>query len=241
MNKLTEPQIMERVAAYFKSSFRFPSQLYRIKREYPIKIGSNNCRADLVLYKSSNIFGKLEDDILVIVECKAEGRSKEEGIAQLKSYLCATDTPIGIFANKGSPYGWSYFKNLGRNTFEIIDQERFRSLVNEFVKGEKDIETHVNEQVDRRKQLAVETNLRNSGNSINKRTQELVEQEAKKRMSEDAINQYAYNELQTKYSNLESQLTLTKMNLESSRSGSFWGWTLFIIAVIIIIAIGSNM
>ena len=241
MNKLTEPQIIERVVVYFKNSFRFPSQLYRIKREYPIKIGSNNCRADIVLYKGSNIFGKLEDDILVIVECKAERRSKEEGIAQLKSYLCATDTPIGIFANKGSPDGWSYFKNLGRNTFEIIDRERFRSLVNEFVKGEKDIETHVNEQVDRRKQLAVETNLRNSGNSINKRTQELVEQEAKKRMSEDAINQYAYNELQTKYSNLESQLTLTKMNLESSRSGSFWGWTLFIIAVIIIITIGSNM
>ena len=108
------------------------------------------------------------------------------------------------------------------------------------LKVKKILKTHVNEQVDRRKQLAVETNLRNSGNSINKRTQELVEQEAKKRMSEDAINQYAYNELQTKYSNLESQLTLTKMNLESSRSGSFWGWTLFIIAVIII-TIGSNM
>ena len=248
MNKLTESQIIERVAAYFKSSFRFLSQLYRIKREYPIKIGSNNCRADIVLYKGSNIFGKLEDDILVIVECKAEGRSKEEGIAQLKSYLCATDTPIGIFANKGSPYGWSYFKNLGRNTFEIIDRERFRKLVNEFVKGEKDIKTHVNEQVDKRIQLAVEANLRNSGNSINKRTQELVEQEAKKRMSEDSINQYAYNELQntynklqTKYTHLESQLTLTKMNLESSRSGSFWGWTFFIIAVIIIIVIGSNV
>ena len=77
MNMLTESQITERVAAYFKRSFRFPSQLYRIKREYPIKIGSYNCRADLVLYKGSNIFGKLEDDILVIVECKAEGRSEE--------------------------------------------------------------------------------------------------------------------------------------------------------------------
>lgn len=240
MNKLTESEIIEKVATYFKRSFRFPSQLYRIKREYPIKIGSYNCRADLVLYKGSNVFGKLEDNILVIVECKAEGRSQEEGVAQLKSYLCATDTPMGIFANKSSQSGWSYFRNLGRNRFEVIDRERFRHLVNEFVKGEKEIETHVNKEVKRRIQLEIEANLRNSGKTINQRTQKLVEQEAKKRMSENAINQYAYNQLQTKYTNLESQLTKTKMDLETRRSSSFWGWALFIITLIIIIVIISN-
>ncbi len=240
MNKLTESQIIERVAAYFKRSFRFPSQLYRIKREYPIKIGSYNCRADLVLYKGSHAFGKLEDDILVIVECKAEGCSQKEGIAQLKSYLCATDTPVGIFANKVSHSGWSYFRNLGRNRFEVIDGERFRHLVNEFVRGEKEIETRVNEKVNSRIQLAIEANLRNSEKTINERTQKLVEQEAKKRVSENAINQYAYNQLQTKYSNLESQLTKTKMDLETRRSSSFWGWALFVLTLIIVIVIFSN-
>ena len=73
-------------------------------------MGTDKRRADIVLVDE-------KQNYTAIVECKRIG-VQADGIAQLKSYLCATDTPLGIFANSTEPDDWKFFENLGRNRFK---------------------------------------------------------------------------------------------------------------------------
>lgn len=41
----------------------------------------------------------------------------------MKSYLCATDTPLGVFANSTEPGNWDFFENLGRNQFKDVTSD----------------------------------------------------------------------------------------------------------------------
>lgn len=43
----------------------------------------------------------------------------------MKSYLCATATPFGVFANSTEPDDWDFFQNLGRNQFKNITSDLF--------------------------------------------------------------------------------------------------------------------
>ena len=82
---------------------------FSVKKEDQIQFGSRLGFADVVLIDSKG-------NRTTIVECKRDG-VKGDGVAQLKSYLCATDTPFGLFANSKEPESWKFYENLGRNRF----------------------------------------------------------------------------------------------------------------------------
>ena len=94
------------------------------KREHEIQFGSRNGFADVVLIDQNGSFA-------AIVECKQAGYVGH-GVEQLKSYLCATDTRFGIFANRTDPEQWEFYENRRRNRFDPIDRSEFETGV---VKG----------------------------------------------------------------------------------------------------------
>ena len=107
-------------------------QKFSTKQEYQIKMGSDKRRADVVLMNSKG-------NLAAIAECKRPG-VEGDGIDQLKSYLSATDTSLGIFANSTEPDSWNFYENLGRNRFrEITTRSKFEKRV---VKGGYSFVTH---------------------------------------------------------------------------------------------------
>ncbi len=114
------------VVAAVEQYFSRPEfQQFSTKQEYQIKMGSDKRRADVVLMNSNG-------NLAAIAECKRLG-VEGNGIDQLKSYLSATDTSLGIFANSTEPDSWNFYENLGRNRFrEITTRSEFEKRV---VKG----------------------------------------------------------------------------------------------------------
>lgn len=88
-----------------------------IQTEHEIQMGTNIRRSDIML------LDKLEN-FIAIAECK-QTRTVTYGHEQLQSYLCATDTQFGIFADGIDPKDWKFYKNLGRNRFEEITDNQF--------------------------------------------------------------------------------------------------------------------
>ena len=117
-NMRPEDIVVEEVVRYF-STPKF--ERVSIKTEYPIQMGTDNRRADVVLIDRD---GKLA----AIAECKKIGY-EGSGLDQLKSYLSATDTPLGAFANSKEPDSWTFIENLGRNQFKPIDRSQFEARV----------------------------------------------------------------------------------------------------------------
>ena len=111
------------VVAAVEQYFSQPKfQKFSTKQEYQIKMGSDKRRADVVLMNSKG-------DLAAIAECKRQG-VEGDGIDQLKSYLSATDTSLGIFANSTEPDSWNFYENLGRNRFrEITTHSEFEKQV----------------------------------------------------------------------------------------------------------------
>ena len=115
---LSEPQVTQSVVRHFsRPQFRG----FYTRREVRIQMGSYSGRADIVLYTDT-----ISPQMVVIVECKGEGI---QGIDQLHSYLSASATELGIFANTDDPNQWHYVRNLGRNQFEEITRTDFESRV----------------------------------------------------------------------------------------------------------------
>ena len=111
-----EAIIVEAVVRYFsKPAF---SQFY-IQTEHKIQMGVDNRRADIVLLDSS-------ENCIAMAECKRAG-VEGSGIDQLKSYLCATDTQFGVFANSTDPSNWAFYENLRRNRFKEITCDQFKT------------------------------------------------------------------------------------------------------------------
>ena len=88
-----------------------------IETELEIQMGADKRRADIVLVDGRQNYA-------AIIECKRIG-VQADGIDQLKSYLCATATPFGVFANSPEPGDWEFFENLGRNKFKNIKNDLF--------------------------------------------------------------------------------------------------------------------
>lgn len=119
-----EEIVVEAVRSYFLQT-KF--QRFSIKREDQIQFGSRFGFADIVLFDNRNKRS-------AIVECKRDG-IEGNGIEQLKSYLSATDTPLGIFANSREPNSWKFYKNLGQNRLKEISRIEFeRQLFNPIVR-----------------------------------------------------------------------------------------------------------
>lgn len=116
-----EPEnvIVQAVVRYFSSS-RFRTRLSTIE-EYSIQMGSDNRRADVVLIDD-------EKKLVAIIECKRSGY-EGSGPDQLKSYLSATDTPLGAFANEIDPASWQYYENRGQNEFKPITRTQFEARI----------------------------------------------------------------------------------------------------------------
>ena len=111
-----EAVVVEAVVNYFsKPEFR---ELF-IQTEHEIQMGTDIRRPDILLLDSAENF-------VAIAECKRIGYVNN-GIAQLKSYLCATDTSFGIFANSTDPDDWKFYENLRRNRFKEITHNQFKA------------------------------------------------------------------------------------------------------------------
>ncbi len=111
--------VVKEVQRYF-SQPKF--QKFSRDTEYPVQMGSDNRRADVVLVDNKG-------DLIVIAECKRLG-VEGNGINQLKSYLSATDTSLGIFANGIEPDSWNFYENLGKNRFrEIVTRSEFEKRI----------------------------------------------------------------------------------------------------------------
>ena len=154
-----EAIVVEAAVNYFsKPEFR---ELF-IEAEYAIQMGSDNRRPDIVLIDGAGNF-------VAITECKRVGYVNN-GIAQLKSYLCATDTPFGIFANSTDPDDWEFYENLRRNRFKEITHNQFKAkvgvgqlieLISKKDNGLKNDRTS-RAQFARRRERAKRSNLQNS-------------------------------------------------------------------------------
>ncbi len=119
MQKVTpESIVVEEVDRYF-SEPKF--QKFSIEKECSIQMGSENRRADVVLIDRKS-------NLAAIAECKRHG-DVGHGVDQLKSYLSATDTPFGIFANSTDSELWVFYENLGRNQFRKITFAEFEARV----------------------------------------------------------------------------------------------------------------
>lgn len=115
--RLQELDVVEAVVQYF-SEPRFAK--FSILRECRIQIGAIHSRADIVLRDANENF-------LAIAECKlSDGTSYTE---PLKSYLCATDAPFGIFASNTDRDSWIFYENLRHNRFQRIERSDFERRV----------------------------------------------------------------------------------------------------------------
>ena len=94
-------------------------------KESQIQFGSRNGKADVVLADGNGSFA-------VIAECKGAGYVGH-GIEQLKSYLSATDTRFGVFANSVDKSQWKFYENRRGNCIPEIDCSEFKAGVVEGV------------------------------------------------------------------------------------------------------------
>ena len=158
--KVSEERIEKAVVRHFEDLG------FVTKRQHTIQIGSRVGRPDVVLWKLA-VEGLLirYDSLAAIVECKAAGKV-DHGIPQLHSYLCATDTRLGVFANSLSSTSWKYYENYGRNHIPEISREQFLSIL----RGESE----KREEFQRR---------------IQKRTNDLIQQESKKLVTDARIQE----------------------------------------------------
>ena len=93
----------------------------KVERQHEITIGSYKPKPDIVLLD-------VKDNIIVIVECKREG-IVYNGIKQLESYLSASDTQFGIFANSIEPDNWKFYENLRKHRFKEISRSQFETEI----------------------------------------------------------------------------------------------------------------
>jgi len=197
-----------------------PTDLYSITTEYTIQIGSSKCRADVVLLKEDLplIWGTATNRLIVIVEAKAVGKAGD-GIEQLQSYLCATDTRFGIFAASLDPNKWQYYENHQRNNFQLISRPEFEKRVLREIDEEQEAENRIKQAID----------------SHRRRLEKKLDNEYKEK-KESLQNEYKEKE--------ESlQATLQTRLKEERREGfknGFWVGVSAVVFIIVVIAIASG-
>ena len=117
-----ETKVAEAVYAYFDE---LQVNGFSPYKECHIQFGSRNGSADVVLADGNRSFA-------AIAECKG-ARYVGHGIEQLKSYLSATDTRFGVFANRADPNQWKFYENRRGNCIPEIDCSEFEAGVVERV------------------------------------------------------------------------------------------------------------
>ena len=212
---MSEKEIQDAVVKHFENIGFVTGTQHRIQ------IGSGYGIADVVIYKLSIegpqiIYG---DQLSVIIECKAQGKFGHAK-PQLSSYLCATDTLLGVIANSLYPEKWKYFVNYGNNNIPEIPRKQFESLLNNKKKNELSIQHRIKLRTELRidreaKQLATETR-------IQERVESIIENEAKKRIYEEDFRSEIEKNLKTALGNSEKQIT--SLNTEISHKNGCLAW-----------------
>ena len=194
------------------------TNFYSIKTEHKIQIGSFNCRADVVLLKLP-FFETQSNRLIVVVECKAVGKAGN-GVEQLQSYLCATDTRFGIFAASLCPDKWQYYENHRHNNFRPISREQFETQVG------------LQENAEAKKE---------------KEAKRQIEQEIKyryRRKEKELVEQYKAKEIELQ-ADLEKEKANLQIRIDAAHKSEFWGgfkvgFWLCVIAVVVIAIIASR-
>ncbi len=201
---------------------------WEFKKEYTIQFGRERTgRADLVLLLNNTPF--------VIVECKRpgiEGKGKE----QLKSYTNAARPRFGIFANDQSPDNWCFYDTT--NEFIEITQKTFNQEVREAHRTERNIEREAQKQQQQR--IETRANEMVTLKDVNERADKIIDEKAKQRITENAIQSSVATQLQQQIKNLQSENIRLKAEVSEKSGCAIWGWCLFAIAVFILIAVGSG-
>ena len=119
-----ETKVADEVYAYFD---KLQVNGFSPDKERCIQFGARNGIADVVLADGNGSFA-------AIAECKGAGYVGH-GIEQLKSYLSATDTRFGVFANKADPNEWKFYENRRGNCISEIDcsESEFKAQVVEWI------------------------------------------------------------------------------------------------------------
>ena len=115
--RLQELDVVEAVIAYFSEPM---FTKFSILSECRIQIGAIHSRADIVLRDG-------QENFIAIAECKLSGGTSYT--EPLKSYLCATDAPFGIFASTINRDSWIFYENLRHNRFQRIERSDFEARV----------------------------------------------------------------------------------------------------------------
>ena len=246
---MTENQIQERVLKrlqrHTESVLKKPSfgQKWDFVEQHLIRFGRNRIgRADITLLINGKPF--------LIVECKRPRVSPteiSEGKEQLESYLNASRANLGIFANNDDPQKWTYYDNS--SGFDEIDRSIFWKKLSAAFDTKRDIEKKAQQQKQQRiseraKQLV-------TPEAVKKRADMIIDEEAKIRVNQKSIRDAVVWQLEQKIKQLESQLqeetkrlefTIDNLRtaLEESRNGATWGWILFGISVVLLIAVAVN-
>ena len=192
-------------------------------------MGSDQRRADIVFLRN----GKL----VAIAECKETGRVRK-GNDQLKSYLCATDTFLGIFANHSDPNKWTFWENHRHNNFLEIDRETFENYVYNHDKAIKDREKKIKLEIEREIDAEIRQRVRKNTDTDAVRQNET--DRIKREITENIDKTAIVNSVKSQIAQQAENRLLNKRDEENRKRGreqGFW-WTIFsLIGIGILIAL----
>ena len=192
-------------------------------------MGSDQRRADIVFLRN----GKL----VAIAECKRTRRI-EKGNEQLHSYLCATDTFLGIFANNSDPNKWTFWENHRHNNFLEIDRETFENYVYNHDKAIKDREKKIKLEIEREIDAEIRQRVRKNTDTDAVRQNET--DRIKREITENIDKTAIVNSVKSQIAQQAENRLLNKRDEENRKRGreqGFW-WTIFsLIGIGILIAL----
>ena len=210
-----ETKVAEAVYTYFNE---LQVNGFSPDKECQIQFGTRNGSTDVVLADGNGSFA-------VISECKGAGYVGH-GIEQLKSYLSATDTRFGIFANRADDSRWEFYENRRQSQIDQIDRSEFEmGVVNGITTRErlKDEIRHLNSKItelgSQRCELDAAINqITQTKHNLTKRTSNLTCQiealENYKSELHEEIHRKLDHLLEEKMQRLESPLSDLKIELQ---------------------------
>lgn len=240
-----QEKILKRLQQHTEYLFRKPiwGRNWHFEEQYLIRFGRDRRGyADITLLINGNPF--------MIVECKSPRRNRteiKEGKEQLESYLNASRANLGIFANNDDPPKWTYYDNsIG---FDEIDRSTFWKKIKAAFDTERDIEKEAQQQKQQHIEARASELVNANPGAIQERASKMIDEQAKERVTEKAIQGAVARLLQQEKKQLEVQLQSKINNLQTAlderRNSAMWGWILFgisvvLLSVILLIAVVAN-
>lgn len=244
----TENEIKESVLEYLRTIHPSPivsieNRLeFEIKTEYTIYLGRKRCRADATLL--------LNKKPIILVECKRHGQA-DEGIEQLKSYICGSVAHLGIFANSVDLHKWTFLEMSNvLLPFIYLNRVTFEEQV--LIACQTEHETQEKIRLRSNHLINVEARKRATESKIRQETQRIIRQEAKARATESEIQSEVERQLRTElqtanreHGRVESELntrirgyTVKISDLkEELRKVRGYLWTALIVTFVILIIV----